>query len=154
TYAITITQPAGYIAGIETLGSAGGYIVAGGFTQITVAENTTGINYNFGELQAPQAPQDIRMTGGGSVFLSDIRGTVGGPIGTRVTHGFDLHSAQSSKKGDITTVNNHLEINWNPSTAGSQHFHLQYLTAVSCLNNPNIDPSVPQSTAGLSDTLI
>ena len=69
-----------------------------------------------------------RMTGGGSIFLPD--GAVGAPVGTRVTHGFELHCAQHDKDGGpITDVNNHLEINWNQS-----EFHLENLTFVECFD--------------------
>ncbi len=61
-----------------------------------------------------------RMTGGGSIFLSD--GAIGGDAGTRVTHGFQLHCAEPAEE-----VNNRLEINWNKSK-----FHLETLTSVEC----------------------
>jgi hypothetical protein len=105
------------------------------------------------------APGDIRMTGGGSVFLPDKvldpsgkNTVVGGAGGTRVTHGFQLHCAQNSKTGGpITDVNNRLEINWGKP---NQHFHLEYLTAVTCKNIGDIDPAPPPFTAGGPDTLI
>lgn len=69
-----------------------------------------------------------RMTGGGSIFLP--AGAIGGATGTRVTHGFELHCAQTSiKGGPIEDVNNHLEINWDQN-----QFHLQYLTFVECFD--------------------
>lgn len=69
-----------------------------------------------------------RMTGGGSVFLGN--NAIGGPAGTRVTHGFQLHCAQVSiKGGPIEDVNNRLEINWNQSK-----FHLSELTFVECFD--------------------
>jgi hypothetical protein len=76
-----------------------------------------------------------RMTGGGSVFLKE--GMIGGPVGTRVTHGFELHCT--------TEANNHLEINWGKP---NNHFHLADLTAVECedtaiIQNP---PDAPIDT--------
>jgi hypothetical protein len=69
-----------------------------------------------------------RMTGGGSIFLP--AGAIGGAVGTRVTHGFELHCAQvSAKGGPIEDVNNHIEINWNQS-----EFHLEELTFVECFD--------------------
>src|SRR4029078_7222279 len=69
-----------------------------------------------------------RMTGGGSIFLA--AGNIGGPVSTRVTHGFELHCAQNSKTGGpIDDVNNRLEINWNQS-----QFHLDHLTSVECFD--------------------
>ena len=76
-----------------------------------------------------------RMTGGGSVFLA--AGMIGGPAGTRVTHGFQLHCT--------TEANNRLEINWGKPNS---HFHLEELTSVFCedtdiIQNP---PDAPIDT--------
>ena len=76
-----------------------------------------------------------RMTGGGSVFLG--AGMIGGPVGTRVTHGFQLHCT--------TEANNRLEINWGKPNS---HFHLDELTEVHCedtaiIQNP---PDAPIDT--------
>jgi hypothetical protein len=109
------------------------------------------------------APGEVRMTGGGSVFLpGPVLGpngqntVVGGPAGTRVTHGFQLHC--SPGPNGIQNVNNRLEINWNPATntfnSGAQHFHLSYLTAITCEKDPNINPAPPPFTANLMNTLI
>jgi hypothetical protein len=75
------------------------------------------------------------MTGGGSVFLG--AGMVGGPVGTRVTHGFELHCN--------IDANNRLEINWGKP---NNHFHLLNLTQVECedtaiIQNP---PDAPIDT--------
>ena len=75
------------------------------------------------------------MTGGGSVFLG--AGMIGGPVGTRVTHGFQLHCT--------TEANNRLEINWGKPNS---HFHLDELTEVHCedtaiIQNP---PDAPIDT--------
>jgi hypothetical protein len=78
-----------------------------------------------------------RMTGGGSVFLET--GMIGGPAGTRVTHGFELHCT--------TEANNRLEINWGKP---NNHFHLAELTEVECLDT-NIIQNPPDAPI---DTLI
>ena len=62
------------------------------------------------------------MTGGGSVF------TVGG---LRVTHGFELHC-------DVEIGPNNLEINWE-----GNHFHMEELTSVTCIDDPAIAPPPP-----------
>jgi hypothetical protein len=100
----------------------------------------------------------IRMTGGGSIFLpnstaNNIIADFGSPKDDRrITHGFQLHCAQhGAKGGDITTVNNRLEINWG---SPDSRFHLSYLTAIDCPNDPNIDPPPPPFTAGGPDTLV
>ena len=76
-----------------------------------------------------------RMTGGGSVFLDT--GMIGGPVGTRVTHGFQLHCT--------TEANNRLEINWGKPNS---HFHLLELTAVECLDTGIVQapPEAPIDT--------
>ncbi|MEA2709012.1 MAG: serine-aspartate repeat-containing protein [Phycisphaerales bacterium] len=86
-----------------------------------------------------------RMTGGGSIFLK--AGNIGGPAGTRVTHGFQLHCAQNSKTGGpIEDVNNRLEINWNKSK-----FHLDHLTSVECFDTAIVQ--APPKSAPI-DTLV
>ena len=79
--------------------------------------------------------QNGRMTGGGSVFTTT---TAAGqpPIGTRVTHGFELHCDQKD-------VPNTLEINWD----GGNRFHLELLTKAQCKDDPAIpSPAPPNAT--------
>jgi hypothetical protein len=85
---------------------------------------------------------DGRMTGGGSIFLG--AGMVGGPVGTRVTHGFQLHCADNDEH-PVETVNNRLEVNWGKP---NNHFHLLNLTWVKCEDNPLIQapPDAPIDT--------
>ena len=88
-----------------------------------------------------------RMTGGGSVFLK--AGGIGGPAGSRITHGFQLHCAQNSKTGGpIQDVNNRLEINWN---SNKSKFHLENLSAVQCFETELVQ-APPKSSP--IDTLI
>jgi hypothetical protein len=77
-----------------------------------------------------------RMTGGGSIFLGS--NAIGGPAGTRVTHGFELHCAQPPQN-----VNNRLEVNWSQS-----QFHLLTLTSVECFETPLVQapPKAPIDT--------
>ncbi len=63
--------------------------------------------------------EEGRMTGGGSVFLQS--GDTGGPVGTRVTHGFQIHCSPLA-------TNNRLEINWGKP---NNHFHLGNLIPAS-----------------------
>jgi hypothetical protein len=76
-----------------------------------------------------------RMTGGGSIFLAN--GMIGGPTGTRVTHGFQLHCT--------TAANNRLEVNWGKPNS---HFHLANLSFVKCEDTPLIQapPNAPIDT--------
>ena len=56
TYSITETQPAGYNQGIDTVGTAGGSLIATDKFFVSLAQNASGLNgenYNFGE--QPQA---------------------------------------------------------------------------------------------------
>jgi hypothetical protein len=60
--------------------------------------------------------------------------TGGGTIGkTDTTHGFELHC-------DVNELPNNLEINWNKRGRTSDKFHLESLTAVTCLDDPNLNP--------------
>jgi hypothetical protein len=91
-------------------------------------------------VEAPPPEAHGRMTGGGSVFLT--ADMIGGPVGTRVTHGFQVHCSRDPKTGLFETVNNRLEINWSPGKA-NVHFHLSYLTDVQCEDDPALDPEHP-----------
>jgi len=64
TYAITQTQPTGYLDGKEVLGNAGGSSsVNDKFTGVALGVGATGADYNFGELE----PASIR----GSVYVDN-----------------------------------------------------------------------------------
>jgi len=81
----------------------------------------------------PPPLDDRRMTGGGSVFERD---------GTRVTHGFELHC-------DINSLPNRLEVNWPGDGKGKKaenNFHLEFLTAAVCTNNPLLHAEQPNNT--------
>jgi hypothetical protein len=62
-----------------------------------------------------------RMTGGGRLNTDQI-----------VTHGFELHCS-------VDDTPNNLEVNWN----GGNHFHLDQLTDVKCLDKDGISPNPP-----------
>jgi large repetitive protein len=49
TYSIAESQPAGWIDGFDTVGSAGGLVTNDLFTNIVLTAGATGTNYNFGE---------------------------------------------------------------------------------------------------------
>src|SRR6185436_4928904 len=53
TYVITETQPAGYLQGKLTLGSAGGTIGADVFSNVKIGQGVCGTAYNFGEVIPP-----------------------------------------------------------------------------------------------------
>jgi len=50
TYAVTDVQPTGFVAGKNTVGTAGGQQINGGFTNIFLAPGDVALNYNFAEL--------------------------------------------------------------------------------------------------------
>jgi uncharacterized protein (DUF2141 family) len=52
TYTLTESQPAGYLDGKDTLGSAGGTALNDQFALITLGPGTNAVNYKFGELPA------------------------------------------------------------------------------------------------------
>lgn len=68
-------------------------------------------------------PLEGRMTGGGRLNEEII-----------VTHGFELHC-------DPNDDPNNLEINWD----GGNHFHLEGLTEVRCVDDPTIEPQPPNA---------
>jgi len=88
TYVITETQPAGYLQGKLTLGSAGGTIGADIFSSVKIGQGQIGANYNFGELLPPP-------TGGGGSGGGGGGGT-GGSGGSNCKKGHsDGHSDNS-----------------------------------------------------------
>src|SRR5581483_4860639 len=48
-YNLTETQPPGYAQGIDTVGTAGGTLVATDQFFVALADGTSGLNYNYGE---------------------------------------------------------------------------------------------------------
>ena len=72
----------------------------------------------------------------GAPYMSG-RWTGGGTIGPerdpRVTHGFELHC-------DVNQLPNNLEVNW-----GGNHFHMEELTNVRCVDLPEIEPDPPSA---------
>ncbi|MFL5245901.1 MAG: beta strand repeat-containing protein [Gemmataceae bacterium] len=57
SYYITETQPAGYLQGIDKVGTAGGSVVATDQFFVQLAQGFNGLNYNFGEQPASGAVQ-------------------------------------------------------------------------------------------------
>ena len=65
TYVITETQPAGYLQGKLSLGSAGGTIGADIFSNVKIGQGVIGAGYNFGEMLPPPTSGGGGGTGGG-----------------------------------------------------------------------------------------
>jgi hypothetical protein len=147
TFEVRVTIPDGYHAAPKDVGSDNAVdsdINASGSTGPFVLGNANifDLTWDAGLCvdeppppPPPPPPREGRMTGGGSVFLQ--AGMVGGPVGTRVTHGFEIHCN--------IEANNRLEINWGKP---NNHFHLADLTAVECLDTPIIQnpPDAPIDT--------
>jgi hypothetical protein len=75
------------------------------------------------------APSPGRMTGGGSVFISNTNRS--SKAEGRVTHGFELHC-------DPEIGPNNLEVNWS-----GNHFHMEELLTAVCTDDPSIEPPPP-----------
>jgi hypothetical protein len=56
TYTLTETQPAGYAQGIDTVGTAGGSLVATDTFQVGLGQGVNGFDYNYGERPAATGP--------------------------------------------------------------------------------------------------
>jgi hypothetical protein len=56
TYRITETQPAGYLQGIDTIGTAGGSLAGTDQFSVSLSAGVNGLNYNFGEQPASTGP--------------------------------------------------------------------------------------------------
>jgi len=80
-----------------------------------------------------------RMTGGGSIFLSsnDFVQGLTDTVGTRITHGFELHCSQI----DVTpTEPNNLQIDIHTPDGENGRFHLEQLESSLCFSDFNSDP--------------
>jgi hypothetical protein len=64
TYHITETQPAGYLQGIDTAGTAGGSLSATDQFSIPLGPSVNGLNYNFGERPPATGPVQHGQTAG------------------------------------------------------------------------------------------
>jgi protocatechuate 3,4-dioxygenase beta subunit len=69
SYQITETQPSAYLAGKETVGSAGGQAGNDQFSGISLGVGIAGINYNFGELLPPNPTHQISGASGSDVVF-------------------------------------------------------------------------------------
>jgi hypothetical protein len=56
SYHVNETQPAGYLQGVDTVGTAGGSVAAGDDFLIPLAAGVDAMNYNFGERPAATGP--------------------------------------------------------------------------------------------------
>jgi hypothetical protein len=103
---------------VNAFGVPGGNGVLRGVTQGTTNGNSGTVEYC--PRDNPSHPQcQPRMTGGGT-------GTATVPAGVDVHHGFELRC-------DVNNPPNRLEVNWGPG----EMFHLETLTSVMCLDDPN-----------------
>jgi hypothetical protein len=64
TYYLTETQPAGYLQGVDTVGTAGGSLVATDQFKVPLAAGVNGLNYNYGERPAATGPVQKGQTAG------------------------------------------------------------------------------------------
>jgi hypothetical protein len=63
-YYLTETPPAGYLQGIDSVGTAGGSVVAADQLFVQLGLETNGLNYNFGELPPPGGAVQRSQTAG------------------------------------------------------------------------------------------
>jgi hypothetical protein len=64
TYKITEAQPAGYVQGIDTVGTAGGSLAATDQFSVPLGPGINGLNYNFGEQPAATGPVQHGLAAG------------------------------------------------------------------------------------------
>jgi hypothetical protein len=55
-YTLTETQPAGFLQGIHSIGTAGGSLIATDQFSVSLAQGVNGLNYNYGERPARTGP--------------------------------------------------------------------------------------------------
>jgi hypothetical protein len=87
-----------------------------------------------------------RMTGGGSILLGPqdfVRGQASA-VGTRVTHGFELHCGQNEPVRNQPPVEpNNLQINIHTPDGRAGSFHLEQIDFALCRSGE--DPAPPQA---------
>jgi hypothetical protein len=89
TYTLTETQPAGYSQGIDTVGTAGGGLVATDTFQVGLGQGVNGSDYNYGERPAATGPVQPGQTAS-IAFWKNKKGQAlieslnGGPGGTQL----------------------------------------------------------------------
>jgi hypothetical protein len=64
TYTLTETQPAGYLQGLDSVGTAGGSLIATDQFSVPLGLQVNGLNYNFGEQPAATGPVQKGQTAG------------------------------------------------------------------------------------------
>ncbi len=85
TYYITETQPAGYLQGIDSVGTGGGSLAGTDQFLIPLGPGVNGLNYNFGEQPAAGGPVTKGQTAGigfwnnknGQALIKSLNGGVG-----------------------------------------------------------------------------
>jgi hypothetical protein len=91
SYSITETQPAGYLQGIDSAGTAGGSLVATDQFFVQLAAGANGLNYNFGERPTSTGPIQKGQTAGIGFWNNNngqalIRSFNGGPNSTQLAN--------------------------------------------------------------------
>jgi hypothetical protein len=89
TYYLTETPPAGYLPGIDTVGTAGGSLVATDQLLVPLAPEANGLNYNFGEQPTATGPVQKGQTAGigfwnnknGQALIKALNGGTGHQLG-------------------------------------------------------------------------
>ena len=84
-YRVTETQPAGYLQGIDSVGTAGGSLATTDQFLIPLGLGVNGLNYNFGEQPAATGPVQHGQTAGigfwnnknGQALIKSLNGGVG-----------------------------------------------------------------------------
>jgi len=113
TYTLTETQPAGYLDGIDTIGTPGGTAGNDVFSNIVLAAGVNGVDNNFGELPMLPAVQLVKLTNGGH----DPNVPVGDPVTwtyeVRNTGNVALSSVTVSDDQGVTPVYSSGDTNLN-----------------------------------------
>jgi hypothetical protein len=73
SYTLTETPPSGYLSGIDSVGTAGGSVVASGQFSVPLGAELNGLNYNFGE-QPPPGGRVQKGQSAGIGFWNNKRG--------------------------------------------------------------------------------
>jgi hypothetical protein len=88
-YTLTETQPTGYTQGIDTVGTAGGSLVATDTFSIQLGQGVNGLNYNYGEEAAATGPVQAGQTASVAFWKNNkgqalILALNGGPTSTQL----------------------------------------------------------------------
>jgi hypothetical protein len=113
-YSLTETPPAGYLQGIDVVGTAGGSVSATDQFSVPLALGVNGLNYNFGEQPTATGPIQKGQTAGigfwnnnnGQALIKALNGGTGTQLGDWLAATFPHMFGAGAGSDDLAAQNN------------------------------------------------